>query len=125
MNAVAIDSVAGAVVGGVRRLTTSSTSRPRRSRFSWTCTASILELIGGLGNNPAYVENKYTDCLAVNPLCVAFSPNYKVGVNLLSAVPLDPRRRQLRSDCDDLTEEGVAILRTELGPNVDDPRPKD
>jgi transcriptional regulator with XRE-family HTH domain len=86
---------------------------------------SIRELIDGLPNHPAYVQNKYTDCLAVNPLCAALSPNYVVGVNLLSAVLLDPRERDLRRDWDDLTEEGVAVLRTELGPNVDDPRLKE
>lgn len=32
----------------------------------------------------------HTDCLAVNPLCAALSPNYAVGVNLLTAVLLDP-----------------------------------
>ncbi|WP_329002579.1 helix-turn-helix transcriptional regulator [Kribbella sp. NBC_00709] len=86
---------------------------------------SILELIDGLPNHPAYVQNKYTDCLAVNPLCAALSPNYAVGVNLLSAVLLDPREHEMRRDWDDLTEEGVAILRTELGPNVNDPRLKE
>jgi transcriptional regulator with XRE-family HTH domain len=86
---------------------------------------SILELIDGWPDNPAYVQNKYTDVLAVNALCAALSPNYAVGVNLLSAVLLDPRERELRRDWDELTEEGVAILRTELGPEVDDPRLKE
>jgi transcriptional regulator with XRE-family HTH domain len=83
---------------------------------------SIVELISGWPNNPAYVQNKYTDVLAVNALCAALSPNYSVGVNMLTALLLDPRERDLRRDWDDLTEEGVAILRSELGPNVDDPR---
>lgn len=86
---------------------------------------SIVELIEGWPNNPAYVQNKYTDVLAVNALCAAISPNYAVGVNLLSAVLLDPSERDLRRDWDELTEEGVAILRAELGPNVDDPRLKE
>jgi transcriptional regulator with XRE-family HTH domain len=86
---------------------------------------SIVELIDGWPNNPAYVQNKYTDVLAVNALCAALSPNYRVGVNLLTAVLLDPRERDLRRDWDDLSEEGVAVLRSELGPNVDDPRLKE
>ncbi|MFF0343712.1 helix-turn-helix domain-containing protein [Kribbella sp. NPDC004875] len=86
---------------------------------------SIVELISGWPSNPAYVQNKYTDILAVNPLCSALSPNYAVGVNMLTALLLDPRERDLRRDWDELTEEGVAILRTELGPNVDDPRLKE
>ncbi|WP_371404479.1 helix-turn-helix transcriptional regulator [Kribbella sp. NBC_00662] len=99
--------------------------RPAPRRTGEKVPESILELIDGLPNNPAYVQNKYTDCLAVNPLCAALSPNYAVGVNLLTAVLLDPRERELRRDWDDLTEEGVAILRTEVGPNVDDPRLKE
>jgi transcriptional regulator with XRE-family HTH domain len=96
-------------------------SRPRGEQ----APESIVELINGWPNNPAYVQNKYTDVLAVNALCAALSPNYAVGVNLLSAVLLDPRERELRRDWDELTEEGVAVLRSELGPNVDDARLKE
>src|SRR3954451_3150761 len=45
--------------------------RPAPRRTGEKVPESILELIEGLPNNPAYVQNKYTDCLAVNPLCVA------------------------------------------------------
>ncbi|MEI8410183.1 MULTISPECIES: helix-turn-helix domain-containing protein [unclassified Kribbella] len=83
---------------------------------------SILELIEGWPNNPAYVQNKYTDILAVNALAAALSPSYTVGVNLLTKVFLDPAEQALRADWENLTEEGVAILRSELGANVDDPR---
>ncbi len=83
---------------------------------------SILELIDGWPNNPAYVQNKYTDVLAVNALARALSPNYAVGVNLLRAVLLDPAERRLRRDWEDLTEEGVAAFRAEAGSDVDDPR---
>lgn len=86
---------------------------------------SIVELIDGWTSSPAYVQNKYTDVLAVNALCAALSPNYRVGVNLLTAVLLDPRERELRRDWEDLSAEGVAVLRSELGPNVDDPRLKE
>jgi transcriptional regulator with XRE-family HTH domain len=83
---------------------------------------SIRELIDGWPNNPAYVQNKYTDVLAVNALGAALTPNYAVGVNLLTAVLLDPAEQALRRDWDELTEEGVAVLRSELGSAVDDPR---
>jgi transcriptional regulator with XRE-family HTH domain len=101
-------------------------AQPARPRSrSEQVSESIVELINGWPNNPAYVQNKYTDVLAVNTLCAALSPNYRVGVNLLTAVLLDPRERDLRRDWDDLSEEGVAVLRSELGPNVDDPRLKE
>ncbi|MEU8227144.1 helix-turn-helix transcriptional regulator [Kribbella sp. NPDC048915] len=105
-----------------------STPKPRgRSgqRRTEQAPESIVELINGWPNNPAYVQNKYTDVLAVNALCAALSPNYAVGVNLISAVLLDPRERDLRRDWEELTEEGVGALRSELGPNVDDPRLKE
>lgn len=100
-------------------------SVPRQQPRGEQAPESIVELIAGWPNNPAYVQNKYTDVLAVNALCAALSPNYAVGVNLLTAVLLDPREQDLRRDWDELTEEGVAALRSELGPNVDDTRLQD
>ncbi|TCC42173.1 helix-turn-helix domain-containing protein [Kribbella speibonae] len=100
-------------------------SAPRpRSRIE-QAPASIVELMNGWSDNPAYVQNRYTDVLAVNALCAALSPNYAVGVNLLTTVLLDPAERALRRDWKDLTEEGVGALRSELGSNVDDPRLKE
>lgn len=86
---------------------------------------TILQLINGWTRNPAYVQNRYTDILAVNELCTALSPNYTPGVNLMRAVFLDPAERELRRDWEDLTEEGVAALRAYAGPDSDDPRLRD
>ncbi|MEW2301239.1 helix-turn-helix transcriptional regulator [Streptomyces sp. NPDC006655] len=84
--------------------------------------AGLRQLIDGWPRNPAYVQNHYTDCLAANALCSALSPNYVPGVNLLRAVFLDPAERELRRDWEDLTEEGVAVLRAYAGPDSDDAR---
>lgn len=83
---------------------------------------SVINLINGWSTNPAYVQNKFTDILAVNPLCAALSPNYAPGVNLLRAAFLDPNDRTLRTDWDEATEEGVAGLRAHAGSDVDNPR---
>lgn len=83
---------------------------------------SILQLIDGWTNNPAYVQNRVTDLLAVNALAAALSPNHARGVNLLRAAFLDPAEQELRRDWEEATEEGVAILRAQAGPDVDDPR---
>ncbi|GAB2998305.1 helix-turn-helix transcriptional regulator [Amycolatopsis acidiphila] len=83
---------------------------------------SIRQLIDGWTSNPAYVQNKFSEVLAVNSLAAALSPNYSPGVNALRAVFLDPREKELRRDWDTLTEEGVATLRANVGPDVDDPR---
>ncbi|MFJ3718274.1 helix-turn-helix domain-containing protein [Streptomyces sp. NPDC090057] len=85
----------------------------------------LLRLIEGWQRNPAYIQNRYTDCLAANALATALTPNYRPGVNLLRAVLLDPAERALRRDWDDLTEEGVAALRAYAGPESDDPRLRD
>ncbi|MEV7677827.1 helix-turn-helix transcriptional regulator [Streptomyces sp. NPDC088341] len=83
---------------------------------------SIRQLIDGWPDNPAYVQNRFLDILAVNAPAAALSPNYAPGVNLLRAVFLDPAERALRRDWEEVTAEGVASLRTLVGPDVDDPR---
>ncbi|MGV9906334.1 helix-turn-helix domain-containing protein [Streptomyces sp. NPDC003388] len=87
--------------------------------------AGLLRLIDGWPRNPAYIQNRYTDCLAANALATALTPSYRPGVNLLRAVLLDPAERALRRDWDELTEEGVAALRAYAGPESDDPRLRD
>ncbi|MFJ9821291.1 helix-turn-helix domain-containing protein [Streptomyces sp. NPDC101151] len=96
-------------------------SAPRRQQVP----AGLLQLIDGWPRNPAYIQNRYTDCLAANALATALTPNYTPGVNLLRAVFLDPAERALRRDWDDLTEEGVAALRVYAGPDTDDPHLRD
>jgi hypothetical protein len=83
---------------------------------------SIRQLIDGWTMNPAYVQNKFAEVLAANALATALSPNYVAGVNILRAVFLDPAERKLRRDWEELTVEGVASLRANVGSDVDDPR---
>ncbi|MBW8799032.1 MAG: helix-turn-helix domain-containing protein [Streptomyces sp.] len=87
--------------------------------------ASLLQLIDGWPRNPAYVQNRYYDCLAANALATALTPNFRPGVNLLRALFLDPAERELRRDWEDLTSQAVAALRAEAGTNADDPRLRD
>jgi len=94
----------------------------RRARRPEAVPTSVRELLDTWSGHPAYVQNRFTDCLAANALCRALSPNYTPGVNLLRAVFLDPAERELRRDWEELTAEGVATLRGHIGPDVDDPR---
>ncbi|MFD6292478.1 helix-turn-helix domain-containing protein [Streptomyces sp. NPDC060205] len=87
-----------------------------------TVPPDILQLMEAWPNNPAYVENKFTDVLAANALARALSPNHAPGSNIMRAVLLDESERELRRDWDQLTEAGVAALRANVGPDVDDPR---
>ncbi len=83
---------------------------------------SIRQLIDGWPDNPAYVQSRFLDVLAVNAPAAALSPNYAPGTNLLRAVFLDPAERALRRDWEEATAEGVAALRTAVGPDAGDPR---
>lgn len=94
----------------------------RRVRRPEAVPESVRQLLDTWTGHPAYVQNRFTDCLAVNSLAHALSPNYAPGVNLLRAVFLDPAERELRRDWEELTAEGVATLRGHIGPDVDDPR---
>ena len=94
----------------------------RRARRPEAVPTSVRELLDTWSGHPAYVQNRFTDCLAANALCRALSPNYTPGVNLLRAVFLDPAERELRRDWEELTAEGVATLRGHIGPDVDEPR---
>ncbi|GAA2856247.1 helix-turn-helix transcriptional regulator [Streptosporangium fragile] len=111
--------LAGAHRGGRRP---SARTRAKRPRTPEQVPSSILRLIDGWTGNPAYVQNKFTDLLAVNSLAAALSPNYAPGVNLLQAVLLDEAERDLRRDWERTVEEGVASLRAHVGPDVDNPR---
>jgi transcriptional regulator with XRE-family HTH domain len=74
---------------------------------------------------PAFVQGRYMDVLAANPPARALSPQYQPGINLLRAVFLDPRDRELHLDWDRATEESVSGLRAVIGPELDDPRLND
>lgn len=81
----------------------------------------VAELIDEL-TVPTFVQGRFMDVLAANALARALSPQYRPGVNLLRAVFLDPRDRELHQDWDRATEEAVSGLRALTAPDVDDPR---
>ncbi|WP_435270397.1 helix-turn-helix domain-containing protein [Streptomyces sp. 1222.5] len=118
-----LDADATAHLVGLARERPASGARP--GRRTPQVPASLLQLIDGWPRTPAYLQNRYTDCLAANALATAITPNYRPGVNLLRAVFLDPAERALRRDWEDLTAEGVAALRSGAGADADDPRLRD
>jgi hypothetical protein len=84
--------------------------------------AGILQLIESWSQTPAYVQGRYMDVLAVNPLATALAPYYVNGENLVRAAFLDSRVRDMYGDWEHVTETTVAGLRALVGPDVDDPR---
>jgi transcriptional regulator with XRE-family HTH domain len=71
---------------------------------------------------PAFVQDRYLNVLAANPMAQALSPNMRPGVNRLLAAFLDPSEKELHEDWDESATAAVGQLRAAMGPETDDPR---
>lgn len=94
--------------------------RPRRARKE-TVPPGIVKFLAAL-SLPAFVEGRYLDVLAANPLAAALSPRLVAGANRLRDVFLDPAERALFPDWDLATKGLVAGFRQSVGTTIDDPR---
>jgi len=106
----------------LHRLTAPPTRWRRRSPRPESAPAGIVQLIESWGETPAYVQGRYMDVLAVNPLATALAPYYVKGENLVRAAFLDLRLRDMYEDWERIAETTVAGLRALVGPDVDDAR---
>ncbi|WP_431905783.1 helix-turn-helix transcriptional regulator [Amycolatopsis thermoflava] len=97
--------------------------KPRRMRRPprETVPAGTAKLIGTLPL-PAFVEGRYFDVLAANPLATALSPRLAPGGNRLRDVFLDAGERALFPDWETATEELIAGFRQSVGTDIDNPR---
>jgi len=95
------------------------TARRRAARE--VVPASLRSFVDGLGS-PAFIEGRYLDVLAANPLAAALSPRLVVGANRLRDVFLDAEERALFVDWEAATEGLVASFRQSVGTSIDDPR---
>jgi transcriptional regulator with XRE-family HTH domain len=91
--------------------------RPRRE----TVPTGLSQLLHVLGQ-PAFVEGRYFDVLATNPLAQALSPSLRAGENRLRSVFLDPAEQALYPDWETDTAGLVAGFRESVGTDTDDPR---
>lgn len=94
--------------------------RPHRPRAE-TVPIGIAKLVATLPL-PAFVEGRYLDVLAANPLAAALSPRLVVGGNRLRDVFLDPDERDLFSNWDLAARYLVAAFRQLVGADTDNPR---
>lgn len=101
-------------------LTEAKPRRPRRRRKE-RVPASIVKFLAAL-SLPAFVEGRYLDVLAANPLAAAISPRLVVGANRLRDVFLDPAEQALFPDWAAATRSLVAGFRQSVGTETDDPR---
>jgi transcriptional regulator with XRE-family HTH domain len=101
-------------------LTVHERRRPRRPRKE-TVPPGIVKLLAAL-SLPAFVEGRYLDVLAANPLAAALSPRLVAGANRLRDVFLDPAERALFTDWELAAQGLVAGFRQSVGTDTDDPR---
>jgi transcriptional regulator with XRE-family HTH domain len=99
-------------------------ARPARRRDRPSEESLPTGVVGLLSSlvQPAYIEGRYFDVLASNPLARALDPAMSVGRNQLLDMFLDPGTRALRPDHGALQACLVARLRQAVGNDVDDPR---
>ncbi|MEV0616560.1 helix-turn-helix transcriptional regulator [Nonomuraea sp. NPDC050404] len=95
--------------------------RPRRRPRKETVPPGIAKLVATLPL-PAFVEGRYFDVLAANPLATALSPRLVPGGNRLRDVFLDPAEQSLYPDWELVTAGLVAGFRQSVGTDTDDPR---
>ena len=91
--------------------------RPRRE----TVPAGVAQLMTTMPL-PAFVEGRYFDVLAANPLATAISPRLTAGANRLRDVFLDPAEQALYPNWDRATAALVAGFRQSVGTDTDNPR---
>ncbi|WCN79498.1 helix-turn-helix domain-containing protein [Micromonospora sp. LH3U1] len=95
--------------------------RRRRRPRKQTPPAGALKLLESLVQ-PAFIEDRYFDILAVNRMATALSPGLAVGGNQLRDLFLDPAEQALHPEWENVTECFTANLRQAVGTQVDDPR---
>jgi transcriptional regulator with XRE-family HTH domain len=97
------------------------TPKRRRRQAREIVPTGIATLVAGLPI-PAFVEGRYLDVLAANPLAAAISPRLIPGGNRLRDVFLDPAERALFPDWHGATAGLIAGFRQSVGTDIDDPR---
>jgi transcriptional regulator with XRE-family HTH domain len=101
------------------RAASATPARVRRRPKKATVRPSVLRIIEGLHDQPAYVRNNRMDILAANPLARAL--HYEVfeqkPVNTCRFVFLDPRATRLYPDWERVARNGVGALRVEVARN--------
>ncbi|MDT3445120.1 helix-turn-helix transcriptional regulator [Pseudofrankia sp. BMG5.37] len=106
----------------LHELATPTTARRRRARRSEQVSPSVRQLLNSWPANPAFVQGRFLDVLAANPLMTALSPMYTPGHNILRAAFLDSAVSDLFCDPEVRLENVVSALRASVGPDVDDPQ---
>ncbi|MCT9138965.1 helix-turn-helix transcriptional regulator [Streptomyces violarus] len=101
------------------RAANTSPARVRRRPKKATVRPSVLRIVEGLHDQPAYVRNNRMDILAANPLARALLNEVfeQEPANTCRFVFLDPRATRLYPDWERVARDGVGVLRVEVAKN--------
>jgi transcriptional regulator with XRE-family HTH domain len=117
--ALRLDEEASAHLHDIAR---SAPRRARRQPRPEQVQIGVRRLLAKWHTTPAYVQGRYMDVLAANPLAAALSPMFSPGANILRSVFLDPAVQDFFVDWEARIAGAVSGLRALVGPDVDDPR---
>ncbi|MFJ2909978.1 transcriptional regulator [Streptomyces sp. NPDC087228] len=109
---------------GTAYLLSLGSDRPRRARRrprKEAVPSGNVKLLDSL-TLPAFLEGRYFDVLAANPLATVLSPHLVTGRNRLRDVFLDPAEQSLYPAGEDATAGLVAGFRQSVGTDTDDLR---
>jgi len=96
--------------------------RCRASRRVERIRPSLAQLIDTWHDTPAYIEGRYLDILAANPIAITLSPIFAPGSNVLRSVLLNPAAPDVVPDWENGVAALVALLRSTAGADLDAPR---
>jgi transcriptional regulator with XRE-family HTH domain len=99
------------------------TAKPsaRRRRRVERVPARLQHLLAVI-DAPAFVEGRYFDVLAANPLAIAFSPRLAPGNNRLRSLLLDPEEQRFQLEWERAVGDFIALFRNSIADDVTDPR---
>jgi transcriptional regulator with XRE-family HTH domain len=123
-----LDAIAGALrldVDGaahLRQLAAPVAVPRRRHRPPERTAPGIDLLLESWPGNPAFVQGRYLDVLAANPLMQALSPMYTPGRNILRSAFLESAIDELFDDPEVRLANVVSALRASVGADVGDPQ---
>ncbi|GHA48058.1 transcriptional regulator [Streptomyces canarius] len=114
--ALRLDDIERDHLYALARAASATPARVRRRPKKATVRPSMLRLIEGLHDQPAYVRNNRMDILAANPLARALLGEVfeQEPANTCRFVFLDPRATRLYPDWERVARDGVGVLRVEI-----------
>lgn len=101
------------------RAASATPAKVRRRPKKATVRPSVLRILEGLHDQPAYLRNNRMDILAANPLARALLNEVfeQEPANTCRFVFLDPRAPRLYPDWERVARDGVGVLRVEAAKN--------